>query len=706
MRYLAILGLCVVVCCLVYFFVLPCTTIVAEVPKVYPEVQQDQDGRYYIANKSGDKMYALARPPVYTYEPMISNIVGTKNGLAFDFTPKPICNLDAKLKGALDSNEIKDIRAEFRKNGMFLSNKLSITKNEKNWKLTDEDSRISFNIVDQEKNLEVSVRLDGVLHYGFIKLGDGKYVYPLFCTRPVPIVNNKAYIDITKLDGRHDFVDWKSKGFGILGYRVMREDGLIVYDGKISFRGTGPFQVGATIIAGPFVNCVTQDSVIISFDTNMELPATVILDNNGGTWESKSARIHEVSVTGLKPDQTYKYTVQVADYAESYQFKTAPLAGARKPFVFSYASDARAGVGGGERNIDGMNAYILKKVMAVNEHYKAVFFQFTGDLADGYRTSEQATWGQLQNWRRCIEPVAHYTPVYTGMGNHEALLHIFDDKSNYGVQIDKFPFDTDSAEACFAKLVVNPANGPASEDGAVYDPDPNGTDFPTYQENVFYYTYDNVCMIVLNTDYWFSPSQGKDSQFSGNLHGYIMDQQMRWLEQVLNKMEQDPNIDLVFATAHTPLFPNGGHKKDSMWYYGDNSVRPIVAGKPIAKGIIERRDELATMLMKSSKFIAFLAGDEHNYCRFLLTNKAQIYPDNWQSEKITQASYFRDMWQITNGAAGAPYAAQEVLPWTDHVQYFTVQYSVVLFFVDGKKVRMEVINPDTLDILDSAILKE
>jgi len=31
------------------------------------------------------------------------------------------------------------------------------------------------------------------------------------------------------------------------------------------------------------------------------------------------------------------------------------------PFTFAYTSDSRAGSGGGERNIYGVNAYIMKK---------------------------------------------------------------------------------------------------------------------------------------------------------------------------------------------------------------------------------------------------------------------------------------------------------------------------------------------------------
>lgn len=705
MRYFSIVILVIVllVCC---SFFIPNQFILAQVPKVHPEIQQDQDGRYYISTPLGGKMYQQNYPPLYTFEQMTEKIVGTSTGIDFDFTPQPVLNLGLEYKKNLDANQVKEIRAAFRQNGYNLSHRLIITKLDQGWQLADQEYKFNMNIVEKANSLEVSVRLDGSLYYGFIKPGDGKYPYPLYLGNPSPIINNKASIDLTRTLGKLNFIDWDKTGFGIIGYRVMRDDGLILYDGKISFRGKGPFQIGTSIIVGPFVNCITHNSAIISFDTNVPVKPSLKIADVGAIFHDQATTHHEITVTNLQPDQTYTYTVQVDDYSETYSFKTAPTPGSRKPFTFAYASDCRAGYGGGERNIFGVNAYVFKKVMTAIADRKVTFFQFTGDLADGYKTNTASTWIEYQNWKRTIEPVAHYLPIYVGIGNHEALIHRFDDQSSYGIQVDKFPYQTDSAEAYFARVAVNPTNGPTSEDGAVYDPDPNSTDFPPYQENVFYYTYDNVGMIVLNSDYWFNPSQKKKFVASGNFHGYIMEQQMRWLEETLKKMEQDQNIDVVFVTMHTPALPNGGHKKDSMWYNGDNGVRAIVAGKPVDKGIIECRDELLTLLMKSSKVVALLAGDEHNYNRFLLTNKANIYPPDWKGEKITEAPYFRNLWQITNGGAGAPYASQEELPWSDHVQYFTVQYSMVLFHIHGKNVRMEVINPDTLDVLDQAQLRE
>mgnify|MGYP001825079154 FL=1 len=177
-----------------------------------------------------------------------------------------------------------------------------------------------------------------------------------------------------------------------------------------------------------------------------------------------------------------------------------------------------------------------------------------------------------------------------------------------------------------------------------------------------------------------------------------MDNQLDWFRTTMETLENDPNIDHIFVTIHTPFFPNGGHVHDDMWYNGDNSVRPVIAGKRVEKGIIERRDELLDIIVnKSKKTKALLTGDEHNYARTLIGPDTNIYPKKYQPEKITLT---REIWQINNGAAGAPYYAQEETPWSEFVEGFSTQNALVIFDVNDKEIRMRVLNPDTLEEVD------
>ena len=556
----------------------------------------------------------------------------------------------------------------------------------------------------------------GKMYYGFIPTGDSKHPHPVYFKYSADIMSGRSSINIAnRLRGTYDMVDWGKKGKGTIGYRVVTSSGSILFDGSISFKGTGPFKVDDSILEGPFINLLQPEGATISFVTNNAIQASIMVD--GKEFKDDIASIHhEIKIDGLAPSTKYDYTVTYGDNTISYSFNTAPNPGSRSQFTFAYASDSRSGMGGGERDIHGANAYIVKKIMALATQQQVAFMQFTGDLVSGYKTSEGEMDLQYANWKHTVEPFAHYFPVVATMGNHEALMRMFQgdlDKHESPMKmpgvdetllkIDRFPYETESSEAAFARNFVNPLNGPESEDGASYDPNKKKTDFPSYKETVFYYKYDNVAMVVLNSNYWYSPSTWSIPYIGGGLHGYIMDQQLAWLEETINSLEADVNIDHIFVTQHTPTFPNGGHVKDDMWYRGNNEFRPYVNGKPLEKGIIERRDQILDLLVnKSQKTRAILTGDEHNFAKTEIGPNTIIYDDKWVLPKLELS---RTIYQINNGAAGAPYYAQEQTPWSGSVSGFTTQNALVLFHVEGDKIEMEVLNPDTLEKVDELKLK-
>jgi len=79
-----------------------------------------------------------------------------------------------------------------------------------------------------------------------------------------------------------------------------------------------------------------------------------------------------------------------------------------------------------------------------------------------------------------------------------------------------------------------------------------------------------------------------------------------------------------------------------------------------------------------------------------------IYPENWNKTKLRLN---RSIYQINNGACGAPYYAQEKTPWTKYTSGFSTQNALVLFDVNGKKVKVRVLNPDTLEEIENYDLK-
>jgi hypothetical protein len=547
-----------------------------------------------------------------------------------------------------------------------------------------------------------SPELSGWLYYGLIQIDGVKYQYPIFFHRRSKIDSGKTEINIQKnLSGLFDISGWKESKLIRLGYRVTNAKGEILYDGKILVSTEESFKVVPSIVEGPFVNLLTPNGATISFETSIPIKTEIRVGKHNFK-ENVADSHHEISISKLQADTDYKYTVHYGKYSDAYSFHTAPKPGSRKPFTFGYASDGRGNDGGGERNIKGVNGYIMKRIATLSANKNVRFFQFSGDMVSGYKTDAESFNLEFANWKRVIEPFAHYVPYVSGFGNHDGSYWYIFSNGNKSAIIDRFPFNEQSSESLFATNFVNPVHGPYSEDGAIYDPDSNSIDFPPYAETIFYYTYDNIAMISLNSYYWFSLTLGKNPEHSGNLHGYIMDKQMEWLKDTLIALENNENIDHIFMTHHSPVFPNGGHVHDTMWWHGDNSKRPYVAGKPLAKGIIENRDEYLDIIMNhSTKVLAVLTSDEHNYHRMRLTAETPIYPENYNKTKLTK---YRPITFITNGTAGAPYYGQELTPWTDWVDIFSTQYAVLFIHVDGEKVWCEVINPDTLELIETFIL--
>ncbi len=542
----------------------------------------------------------------------------------------------------------------------------------------------------------------GTLYYGLYSSLPQKYAYPVYFKKTAMIKNGKAAVNLMELAGRYDIAGWEKTGKMKLGYRIVGSNGVILYDGRINISGKGPFSPDVTITEGPLVNMLSPDGAVISFETNEPCRPEIVVDGKKFTDPAGKGLHHEIHLSGLSAGKSYAYTVNYGDYSETYSFRTAPTEGSRTAFTFAYASDSRKATGGGERDIYGVNAYVLKRMAVLAAKENAVFMQFTGDLINGYSSSLGQQKLEYANWKNVVDPYWHYMPFVIAPGNHEAFLKVFDNGSHYGVSVDNFPFDEVSAEKVFSDEFVNPKNGPVSEDGASYDPDKKTKDFPPYLETAYYYVYDNIAVVALNSNYWYTPSTRQIPLTGGNAHAYIMDNQLKWLKNTLEKLQKDNRIDHIFVTIHTPVFPNAGHSGDDMWYHGNNDIRPWVAGKPVEKGIIERRDQFLNLLVnKSPKVLAVLCGDEHNYTRMLINDSTPRYPKGYDKPRVKLT---RNLWQITNGSAGAPYYGLEKLPWSHFVKEYTTEHALMLFDVHGKKVTLRVINPDTYEKIEEVAL--
>ena len=496
---------------------------------------------------------------------------------------------------------------------------------------------------------------------------------------------------------KYDICNFAEDG-GVVCYRIEaftdRSAGII-YNGR--FRVDGEYNRLPCITLGPFVDCITTSSAIISWDTDIHASAKVVI--NGREYSDTVGRKdHEIYIYGLSQDTGYTYDVfadGIMDF-KRYHFNTSPLPD-NSNFTFAYLSDSRSAPGGGSYN--GVNYQVLTSFMQDIYNNGGDIILFGGDLINGYTTSTEDFELQLKAWKDATEQVGCYIPIYECMGNHEALidLYVVEGIQHEGADICETPRIVAmdklerSAEDIFAARFVNPANS---------YPERETLNAPTYRENVYYFDYGNSRFISVNTNYWYC---AYPEDFGGNLEGYVMDNQLEWIEQVLIDAGDNSSIEHVFIFAHEPAFPNGGHKKDAQWYDGGvpgKGRNHNFEGEPIDRSyVVDRRDELWEAISRSGKVVAVFFGDEHNYHRTLITDKTRVYLDMSPND-----DFKNPVWQIISGGAGAPFYAQEEMPWTDWVESFYPNKNYCLIDVNGDEVTMKVIN-DSGEIVDQCTLK-
>lgn len=535
---------------------------------------------------------------------------------------------------------------------------------------------------------------------------------------------HRIAMDISKLEDVHYDTGLIANNGGTIVYRIEVFDPRIqttrAYDRRLRYKREGEPKSGTysslvSLTEGPFVDLVTHNSAVISWETDEPVKGTVLSDNREFLSLDPAIR-HEVHLTRLKPNTVYSYQVNYGIYTPKYTFKTAPEKGERVSFKFGFMSDSRAGVGGGERAQNGVNAKDLGRFAIELYNKKADFVCFGGDLINGYTSDVRDYEWQLETWKRTIQPVGANIPFYESIGNHEQVgsyykvtaPHLEDDE--YYIQFTG-TVGAESAEAIFAKEFVNPTGShyglgiPKPE--VKGNRDMGGVDVgPSYEENVYSFNYGRVHFISLNTNYWATgyraistfgqKSQDKTAvnlalkQLGGNREGYVMANQMDWLKKELDAAQSDISVDWIFIILHEPPFPNGGHVKDAMYWgtpgqgeLGGYNETEIPMGD-----VIDMRNRFWTIVSSKSKVLGVLCGDEHNYSRTLI-------------DSSVHSDYKFPVWQIISGGCGAPYYVQdESVPWVDKVKAFTIDKHFCLFSVDGKRVGLEVYN-DSNQLLDS-----
>lgn len=422
------------------------------------------------------------------------------------------------------------------------------------------------------------------------------------------------------------------------------------------------------ITLGPVVDWVTDSTAVISWDT--DLPVDWRVNHSSGYHVSFGMRVFErseapgthaeVTLDGLAPDSEIEYTVELIDPAtgnplptRTYTFHTAPARGSDTPFTVALMSDSRAGRGGGFSDVESTNWSAVRELMTMSLRRGADLIIFAGDLVNGYNASVLDQNRQFQSWRDATAPIGSYVPIYEGVGNHEYVGHTSPENP---WRITHSYTDERAPELIFSENFVNPTNGPGPEnvDGA-----------PPYAETVYSFDWGNAHFVSINSNYMWSSRPGS-ADFPGNREGYIMDGQLAWLDADL-AAAREAGQEHLFVYCHEPMFPNGGHVGDSMYWNGR------------IPEVLEMRARLAEILSRHG-VLAIMHADEHNYSRLLVTNELCATVD-------------RPFWHLISGGAGAPFYGQDpTVPWADEVESFSTQNHVLLLNIDGDDVVLQVVS--------------
>ncbi len=493
--------------------------------------------------------------------------------------------------------------------------------------------------------------------------------YPIYRKKGKFHIENQFSVtvsyDLGRLEAEKiDINNLRENRRGHIAYRIiLLSDELQVFDRIFAYLKTADseYRRAPALIEGPFVDCVTDSSAILSWQFDHPVACKLNVEPKGFTYSSQTVKErYEIEIAELTASTLYNYTISwdfnsTVFSTSDFTFRTAPPKGSDRPFSFGVLSDGRATIGSSESSVEGVNREVVKSLLTSCLADSVSLIVFPGDLVSGYISNPEELKNQFRSFKRITAPIGSRVPIFEGMGNHDLALHFFagDPYVNY------IPRTGDeSAEAIFAEQFVNPINGP----------EPSTPYFATYKENVYSFDWGNAHFTMLNSNYMQKGEGEAVKDKNGELQGVLRDEQLRWLE---NDLEKARLLDLkhLFVFVHEPAFPNGGHVKDAMWWNGK---------KP---EIIRMRDRFWKILCENEVLAAFF-GDDHNYSRALI-------------DTTVNSNFDVPIWQIITGGAGAPFYAQEKsTPWIHTVKKFFPLPHFCLIEVAGDRVFLTVKSKD------------
>ncbi|MEZ5002871.1 MAG: fibronectin type III domain-containing protein [Chitinophagales bacterium] len=339
---------------------------------------------------------------------------------------------------------------------------------------------------------------------------------------------------------------------------------------------------------GPYLQDATTNSIVVMWETTAATDAKLAYGltealGSEATGTSTTGftllnltRIHTVKIEGLSPDTKYYYSVNFGGkYSDTIAFMTAPLPSSEKSFGMIAFSDMQrdATKPGKFREVveDGVLDY-AEGLSGNSIPEKLAYVLVPGDLVDVSYIPVVSETSYRDQFFNPGSKLFEMVPVYPVLGNHEYI----------------------GSPDPFFKYFDLPKNG---TDG--------------YLEQWWYKDYSNTRIIGLESNV-------------GQISGTARQQQLDWLEDVLDDACSNPDIDFVFAQLHHPFH-------SEMW---------VVGNEPFTGDVIKALEDFSSSCHKPS--IHFY-GHTHSYGRgqskdhqHLMVNVASAGGalDNWDGGDV------------------------------------------------------------------------
>lgn len=295
--------------------------------------------------------------------------------------------------------------------------------------------------------------------------------------------------------------------------------------------------------------------------------------------EPEATTDHIITLTGLKPDQQYRYYIgswippafpeQLEKTPDNF-FRTPPLPGVKKKVKMWVLGDfgyTPSQPDTASRQDSVINSW--KDYMTVNKTGPMDLWLWLGDNAYEQGRKEQYQDHVFDRGRKRYDFMFRQTPFYATPGNHDYFDGTVDSASLYVVRATK--------EIHYYSVVNNFTNG-------------EGGGEPSMTEAYYSFDYGNIHFISLDT-YGFEKL--------GDTHTKILAPdglQAQWLKKDLAKANANPDINWVIVFTHIPPFSGGSHDSDS------------------ERDLIQIRTNLVPIL-DAYKVDLVLAGHSHGYER-------------------------------------------------------------------------------------------